>query len=131
MNEEEIAAGLAATPGYRYAERTGDELFVAGQVPLDSGGEMIGPGDVALQAKQCLDNLATLLGVHGFGLDDIKRLTIHVVGDQPLLAEAWAAVVSWFVATVPPATLLGVGALGYAGQLVEVDAVIIRNGREA
>lgn len=33
INEVELAAGLAPTPGYRYASVVADELFVAGQVP--------------------------------------------------------------------------------------------------
>jgi hypothetical protein len=32
VNEREIAAGLAETPGYRHADEVGDRLFVAGQV---------------------------------------------------------------------------------------------------
>jgi hypothetical protein len=31
VNEAEIAAGLPATPQYQYAQRVGDQLFVAGQ----------------------------------------------------------------------------------------------------
>ena len=59
VNGEELAAGLAPTPGYRYATAVGDELFVAGQVPLDGDGDLIGRNDAAAQAQDCLDNLET------------------------------------------------------------------------
>jgi len=128
MTSQEIAAGLAPTPGYRYAERVGAQLFVAGQVPLDSTGTLVGAGDPARQTTACLDNLRTLLDVHGFTLGDIRRLTIYVVGEHENLLAAWGAATAWFGRELPPSTLLGVHLLGYADQLVEVDAVVIENG---
>ena len=126
MNEDELAAGLAVTPGYRYAEVEGDRLFVAGQVPLDSSGSLTGTGDPGIQSTVCLDNLHTLLGLYDFKVDDVRHIVIYVVGDHQNLADAWAAVTSWFPNEVPPATLLGVNLLGHNNQLVEVDATIIR-----
>jgi enamine deaminase RidA (YjgF/YER057c/UK114 family) len=101
-------------------------LHAAGQVPQDGDGALIGHDDPAAQAVACLDNLQTLLGVHGFAVEDIRRLTVYVVGEPRNLSAAWDAVVAWFDDAVPPATLLGVNRLGYADQLVEVDATIVR-----
>ena len=126
MNDEEVGAGLAATPGYRYAEVVGRELFVAGQVPLDSSGSLVGKEDPRRQSEACLDNLQILLDVHGFELDDIRRLVVYVVGEHQNLLDAWDAVRSWFGSHVPPATLLGVSLLGYRQQLVEIDATIVK-----
>lgn len=124
VNEGEIAAGLAPTPGYRYAERSGSQLFVAGQVPLDGGGVLVGAGAPAEQAVRCLDNLRTLVELHGFTIGDVRQLRIYVVGPHQHLLEAWGAVAGWFSGEVPPATLLGVHMLGYTDQLVEIDATI-------
>lgn len=124
MSDREIAAGLAPTAGYRYADRSGSQLFVAGQVPLDGNGDIVGRGSPAEQATRCLDNLRTLLEVHGFAISDIRQLTIYVVGPHRDLLEAWGAVVDWFPGLVPPATLLGVNVLGYTDQLVEIDATV-------
>ena len=126
-NGREMSAGLAATPGYRYADRVGDELFVAGQVPHDADGDLVGRDDPAAQARACLDNLRTLVGVHDFGVGDIRHLTIYVVGERQHLVDAWRAVTEWFDAPVPPATLLGVNLLGHRDQLVEIDATIRRD----
>lgn len=126
MNELEVDAGLAPAAGYFYAQRLGDRLFVAGQVPLDGGGELVGRGDARAQAERCLDNLATILGVHGFAATDIRQLVVHVVGEHQNLLDAWAAVTDRFPDGVPPATLLGVPILGYADQLVEIDATVIK-----
>ncbi|MFW2333041.1 RidA family protein [Ilumatobacter sp.] len=124
MNEAERAAGLAPTPGYRYADVAGDELFVAGQVPHDGDGRLVGAGAVDAQADQCVTNLFRLVDVHGFERQHVRRLVIYVVGDD--LAGAWAVVRSRFDGEVPPATLLGVAGLGHPGQLVEIDATIRR-----
>jgi enamine deaminase RidA (YjgF/YER057c/UK114 family) len=126
INAAELAAGLTPTPGYRYADRVGDQLFVAGQVPLDSDGDLVSRDDPAAQAHACLDNLRTLLDVHDFGLGDVRHLTIYVVGEHQHLLDAWRAVTEWFAAPVPPATLLGVNMLGHRDQLVEIDATIRR-----
>ena len=126
MNQPELEAGLAPTPGYRYADVVDNRLFVAGQVPLDRNGELQGGGDPAAQATACLDNLLTLLGGHGFSVADLRQLTVYVVGRHRNLTDAWSAVVDWFNGDVPPATLLGVNLLGYQDQLVEIDAVVIR-----
>jgi enamine deaminase RidA (YjgF/YER057c/UK114 family) len=126
MNEGELGAGLAPTSSYRYADRVGDRLFVAGQVPRDADANLVGADDPAAQTRQCLHNLFTLIAHHGFSKDDIHQLTVYVVGSQQNLGEAWREVTSSFEQNVPPATLLGVTLLGHVGQLVEVDATIQR-----
>ena len=127
MNESELSAGLAQTSNYRYADRVGGRLFVAGQVPRDAGGDLVAPGDPATQAAQCLANLFTLVDLHGFTRDDIHQLTIYVVGPHANLITAWGVVRSAFDDNEPPATLLGVTILGYVDQVVEIDAVIERS----
>jgi enamine deaminase RidA (YjgF/YER057c/UK114 family) len=126
MNESELSAGLPATPQYRYADRVGNQLFVAGQVPLDSDGNIVGQREPGAQALQCLLNLERLLAVHEFQVKDIRQLVVYVIGDQASLSAAWSAVADWFGDQVPPATLLGVAGLGYLGQLVEIDATVIK-----
>jgi enamine deaminase RidA (YjgF/YER057c/UK114 family) len=131
MIKLEKTAGLAATPGYEYARLTGNQLHVAGQVPHNSAGQLVGGMDPRAQAVQCLTNLNTLLSVHGFSTCDIQRLVVYVVGEQENLAGAWAAIRQWFPGAVPPATLLGVACLGHPGQLVEVDATIVKISEQA
>ena len=126
MNEAELAAGLPATPQYQYAQRVGNQLFVAGQVPHDTQGRLIGPDDPYAQASQCLNNLSAVMAVHGFSTSDVRQLIIYVVGEHTNLSAAWKAVTEFFKAQVPPATLLGVARLGYAGQLVEVAATVLK-----
>ncbi|WP_326538553.1 RidA family protein [Pseudorhodoferax sp.] len=127
MNEVELAAGLPATPQYQYAQRVGHQLFVAGQVPHNAQGQLVGLDDPHAQASQCLHNLSVVLDVHGFSTSDIRRIVVYVVGGQIHLSAAWKAVTEHFNGLVPPATLLGVARLGHSGQLVEVDATVLKS----
>lgn len=126
MNEAEREAGLAVTPGYRYAEKVGNQLFVAGQVPHNADEQLIGIDDPHAQSRQCLDNLLKLLAVHGYSIADIRQLVIYVVGERSNLVQAWTAMEEKFREGVPPATLLGVTTLGHEGQFVEIDATVIK-----
>jgi enamine deaminase RidA (YjgF/YER057c/UK114 family) len=127
MNEREIAAGLATTPSYRYADVVGRQLFVAGQVPRNSSNELVGIGQPDVQTRACLENLFAVVLVNGFERSDIRQLVIHVVGEQENLSVAWDEVVAAFDGDVPPATLLGAARLGYVDQLVEIDATVVRD----
>jgi enamine deaminase RidA (YjgF/YER057c/UK114 family) len=126
INAIEHAAGLPATAQYQYADRVGNQLFIAGQVPHNSQGLIVGLDDPHAQALQCLSNLNTLLAVHDFSTSDIRQLVVYVVGGQATLSAAWKTVADYFGGHVPPATLLGVASLGYAGQLVEVHATVLK-----
>jgi len=126
MNEAELEAGLAQTSNYRYADRVGGRLFVAGQVPVDADRNVVGRNTPSTQARQCLENLVTLITLHGYTAADIHQLTVYVVGPHANLIEAWGAVTAYFDKDVPPATLLGVTVLGFVDQLVEIDAVVER-----
>jgi enamine deaminase RidA (YjgF/YER057c/UK114 family) len=126
MNEAESAAGLPTTSQYQYAQRVGNQLFVAGQVPQAADGSIVAPHDAHAQASLCLSNLVKVLSVHGFSVSDIRRLVVYVVGEEADLSAAWRAVAAYFGGQVPPATLLGVARLGYGGQVVEIDATVMK-----
>ena len=127
MNEIETKSGLASTPGYRYAKLTGNQLYVAGQVPQDTSGKIVELEDPYTQAEQCLANLKALMSCYDFNAPDIQHLTIYVVGPRNNLTTAWKAVLEEFSNDVPPATLIGVSILGHEGQLVEIDATIVKS----
>lgn len=119
--------GLSSAAEYAYAAMVaaGSRLvFAAGACPLDENGATVGVGDVRAQAAQAMANLRVSLGDAGACLDDVVRTTVYVAsGEQRELVVAWEVVRDAFAPHDPPSTLLGVAALGYAHQLVEVDAV--------
>ena len=63
---------------YSPAIRTGQLLFVSGQVPLDPAtGQMI-EGDITAQARRVLDNIGALLTAGGRSFADVVRTTIFL-----------------------------------------------------
>jgi enamine deaminase RidA (YjgF/YER057c/UK114 family) len=69
-------------------------------------------------------NLRKALRAAGAQLDDVVKTTVYVASsDRADLVAAWHVVHRHFGSRQPPSTLLGVSALGYPDQLVEVEAV--------
>ncbi|MBK1784710.1 RidA family protein [Prauserella cavernicola] len=99
-------------------------IFAAGACPLDAEGNTVAVGDVAGQAKQVMDNLDVALREAGATLRDVLKTTVYVASaKQDDLVVAWEVVRARFGDHDAPSTLLGVAALGYDDQLVEVEAV--------
>src|SRR5438094_7352359 len=99
-------------------------VFTAGACPLDADGETVALGDVAAQAEQVMKNLQVALRAAGADLGDVLKTTVYVATQQQEdLSTAWEVVKRHFGSHDAPSTLLGVSALGYRGQLVEVEAV--------
>jgi enamine deaminase RidA (YjgF/YER057c/UK114 family) len=99
-------------------------VFTAGACPLDETGATVAVGDVAEQAEQVMENLATALDAAGAALTDVIKTTVYVASQsrQDLLS-AWEVVSRRFGDHDAPSTLLGVAVLGYRDQLVEIEAV--------
>ncbi len=118
---------LSSTAEYAYAAvvAAGSRLVLtAGACPLDVDGSTVGVGDVRAQAVQVVANLQVALGDAGATFADVVRTTVYVAsGDQGDLGTVWEVVREALAPHDPPSTLLGVAALGYPDQLVEVDAV--------
>jgi enamine deaminase RidA (YjgF/YER057c/UK114 family) len=104
----------------------GSLIFTAGSCPIDKDDQVVGLGDVAVQARRVMDNLVEALAAAGADLTDVLKTTVYVASsDQKDLATAWDVVHTAFGDHDAPSTLLGVSVLGYSGQLVEVEAVAL------
>ncbi len=111
-------AALAHGPGL---------VFTAGACPLDASGAVTAPGDIPAQTRQALENLAAALAAAGCSLRDVLKTTVYVAArDRQDLLAAWREVQAAFAAHPAPSTLLGVAFLGYPDQLVEIEAVALR-----
>ncbi|WP_152363728.1 RidA family protein [Microlunatus speluncae] len=109
---------------------TGSKLvFVAGQEPEDENGNLVGPGDLGVQARQVYANLGRALAAAGARPDQVTKITIFVVGYQrdECLPTIEAARVTLFGDHKPADTLVGVESLS-PGYLVEVEAIAVIDG---
>jgi enamine deaminase RidA (YjgF/YER057c/UK114 family) len=113
---------------YEYASNApaGGLVFTAGACPLDAAGRVVEPGDLEAQARRALDNLLTVLAAAGSGPEQVLKTTVYVVAaERSELVRAWDVIAAGFGDARPPSTLLGVSMLGYADQLVEIEAVAL------
>ena len=98
-------------------------IFTAGACPLDADGNTVAVGDIVGQTHQVMANLEQALADAGAGLTDVLQTTVYVASSrQADLGTAWRIVRDIFGPHDVPSTLLGVAALGYDDQLVEVVA---------
>jgi enamine deaminase RidA (YjgF/YER057c/UK114 family) len=119
-------ASLTDTAPYAYAAvvTAGALVFRAGACPLDDDGEVGPVGDVAGQAARVMVNLEAALAASGASLTDVAKTTVYVATDRREdLVDAWQVIRAAFGEHDAPSTLLAVPVLGYADQLVEVEAV--------
>jgi enamine deaminase RidA (YjgF/YER057c/UK114 family) len=58
-------------------------VFIAGQEMEDSRSNLVGPGDLAAQARQVFANLGRALAAAGARPDQVAKITIYVVRHQP------------------------------------------------
>ena len=106
---------------------TGSRLvFVAGQVADDAHGDLVGPGDVAAQARQAFANLGRALAAAGAGPSQVTKITIYVVHLRPeYLPDISEARIATFGDHRPTDTLVGVEALAEPKHLIEVEAIAV------
>jgi len=106
---------------------TGSRLvFVAGQEPEDEHGNLVGPGDLAAQARQVFANVGRALAAGGARPDQVTMIRIYVAGYRrehlPVIEEGRVAL---FGDHKPADTLVGVAALSRPEYLIEVDAIAV------
>lgn len=113
---------------YSHAARldtgNGSLIFVSGQLPVDAGGNMVGEGDMGLQAEQTFENVRAVLAANGASMADVVKLTVYLT-DMGRLGEI-AQVRRRYLpegGPAPASTAVEVSALAVAGALVEVEAV--------
>ena len=114
-------AAPAAIGPYSQAVRTGDTLYLSGQIPLDPATMELVDGSVEAQIRRVFDNLAAVLDAAGAGLGDIAKLNIYLTDltHFPLVNELMS---EYFGEPYPARAAIGVAALPKGAQ-VEMDAI--------
>lgn len=117
---------LHQTAGYAHVTivDSGRIAVLAWQCPLDRDGHIVGSNNLLTQVDQVVANAMEALAAAGARGEDVIRSVMYVVSDDPdVLSAVWDRLTDSVLgsAFTTASTLLGVAALGYRGQLVEVD----------
>jgi enamine deaminase RidA (YjgF/YER057c/UK114 family) len=122
---------LPAPVGYTHVTvATGSRLvFVAGQEPEDEHGNVVGVGDLRVQARQVFANVGRALAAAGAVPDQVAKITIFVVGyRREHLPAIEAGRMALFGDHKPADSLVGVETLSKPEYLIEVEAIAVLDG---
>ncbi|NCF23795.1 MAG: RidA family protein [Gammaproteobacteria bacterium] len=107
--------------GYSRAVRVGRFVAVSGSAAIDTGGTLVGEGDMYAQAKQCIEVIETALETAGGRLADVVR-TRTFVTDIERWADVGRAHQEAFGDVMPATSMVEVSRLIDPGMLVEIEA---------
>ena len=116
-------AAPAAIGPYSQAVRSGQTVYLSGQIPLDPATGALVEGDIAAQARRAFDNLKAVCEAAGGSLDGVVRLGLYVT-DLGDFATVNAVMAEYFTAPYPARSTIQVSALPKEA-VVEVDAVLV------
>ena len=124
MNKQAIHSenAPAAIGTYSQAVRTGDLVFLSGQIPLDPETMEVIDGDFEARARRVFDNLRAVAQAAGADLDQIVKLTIFLT-DLGNFATVNSVMEDYFEQPYPARAAVGVAALP-KGVDVEADAIL-------
>lgn len=112
----------AAIGPYSQAVRSGNLVFLSGQIPLDPAtGELVA-GDIAMQARRAFDNLRAVCEAAGGSLDGVLRLGLYLT-DLGDFAAVNGVMAEYFQAPYPARSTIEVSGLP-KGAHFEVDAIL-------
>ena len=112
----------AAIGTYSQAIRSGDFVFLSGQIPLDPETMEIVDGDFEARARRVFDNLKAVAGAAGGNLNQIVKLTVFLT-DLSNFATVNSVMEDYFDKPYPARAAIGVASLP-KGVDVEADAIL-------
>jgi len=108
---------------YSQAVKTGNTVYLSGQIPLDPASMALVEGDMEAQIRRVFDNLAAVCEAAGGRLQQIAKLNIFLTDltHFPLVNQVMA---DYFSEPYPARAAIGVASLP-KGAAVEMDAVLV------
>ena len=113
----------AAIGTYSQAIRSGQLVFLSGQIPLRPGDMAVVEGDFETRARQVFENLSAVAIAAGGDLNNIVKLTIFLT-DLDNFATVNSVMEDFFEQPYPARAAVGVASLP-KGVDVEADAILV------
>jgi reactive intermediate/imine deaminase len=112
----------AAIGTYSQAVRSGDTLYLSGQIGLDPTSGQLVEG-IENQIQRVFGNLKAVAEAAGASLGDVVKLTVYLT-DLANFARVNETMARYFGQPYPARAVVGVASLP-RGALVEADAIIV------
>ena len=118
----QTADAPAAIGTYSQAVRTGNTVYVSGQIPLDpKTGQMVS-GDIDAEIRRVFDNLKAIATAAGGTLDHAVKLTVFLT-DMAHFPRVNEIMATYFAQPYPARAAVGVAALP-KGARVEMECIL-------
>jgi len=111
-----------AIGAYSQAVRTGNTVYISGQIPLDPQTMEVVEGGFEAEARRVFENLKAVAEAAGGGLDDTVRATIYLL-DLANFAKVNEIMAEYFTAPYPARAAVGVAQLP-RNVAIEMDAIL-------
>ncbi len=124
MSRTSIHTDLApkAIGPYSQAIRTGNAVYLSGQIGLEPRSGQLVKGGIEAEARRVFENLKAVAEASGKGLGDVAKLTIYLT-DLAHFTKVNEIMTGYFQEPYPARATVGVASLPRGAQ-VEVDAVM-------
>ena len=109
---------------YSQAIKTGNNIFVSGQLGLNPKTGNFDADDIKTQTKQSLENLKSILETEGYSLSDVVKTTV-LLKDIGEFADMNAIYSEYFKEPYPARSAFQVVALPKGGR-VEIEAIAVK-----
>jgi enamine deaminase RidA (YjgF/YER057c/UK114 family) len=110
--------------GYTQVVKTGNTVYIAGQVGVAPDGTVVGKGDPEAQVRQIWRNIeAAVKAAGGAGLQNVVKTTTYVTSIDHAGAVRKVREELFRTTTPPTSTLLVVSALASPDFVVEIEAI--------
>ena len=119
------AAAPQAIGTYSQAIRSGDTVYLSGQIGLDPATMQLVEG-IDAQIQRVFDNLKAVAAAAGGSLDDAVKLTVYLT-DFAHFARVNEIMATYVKQPYPARVAIGVASLPRSA-LVEIDAVMVLQG---
>lgn len=110
---------------YSQAIKSGNFLFVSGQLPVDPSTGNMADNDITLQTRQSLNNVKMIITEAGMDLDDVVKVTVFL-SDMNNFTAMNEVYTTFFTTHFPARVAVEVARLP-KDALVEIEAIVFKD----
>lgn len=123
MARKAISPDELADTSYSHVIVDDGNFYMAGQVPRDSDGNIVGD-NLESQTRKAFENIEVLLGEVDKDLDDVAKVTVYIIEEQASLEGYKNVFEEVFSEPYPCQTIIGTRPLGDSPVMIEIEAEV-------